>query len=127
MKPRLRAPSPAARLALVLLIVASLGLAACGSSRPKETHKHAQAAVAKQYANLVHVLATKRVDRYRHDFGPEERATDKLIASVKEHRPALGLREAKRSLAATAYTMQKVGDKCTFCQQKLKASAQTLK
>lgn len=116
------------RAGLVVLAVATTALSAgCGgSSKPKETFKQAQAAVAKPYVSLLHVLqqsASTGTDM----TSQEEKATDTLIAAVNEHRPALGLHEAKRSLNVTAYTLNKLGDMCPDCQQKLQAAAASMK
>lgn len=113
-------------LGVLAVTTAALAAGCGGSSKPKETFKQAQAAVAKPYVSLLHVLqksASTGVDMTTQ----EEKATDTLIAAVNEHRPALGLHEAKRSLNVTAYTLNKLGDMCPACQQKLQTAAQALK
>jgi hypothetical protein len=111
---------------LAVLLVATAMTAGCGSSKPKETFKQAQAAVVIPYERLLKVLqrsAATGVDM----TAAEERATDQLIATVNQHRPALGLHEAKRSLSVTAYTLNKLGNMCPACQQKLQTAEASLK
>lgn len=113
--------------ALIVLAVATGALSAgCGSSQPKETFKHAQAEVAKPYVSLLKV-AESQASTGTDMTAAEERATAQVIAAVNLHRPALGLREAKRSLTVTAYTLNKLGDMCPDCQAKLNAAAQAMK